>query len=113
MTAAARTAFLNRSAPVLEALHPATIRIGASTTDITCATGGLKRANELVSGGFMHDDDIAFRILRTNLDTIPTAGTLVKVMAPAALATRVFRIDTVTDEPSDVSIRLACKSLTS
>lgn len=113
MTAAALTAFRNRAQATMETLYPAVIRLGEVATDIPCSTGGLKRGNDLGSGGFTFDDQISFRILRTNLASLPAVGTKVTVTAPATLAGKTFRLDTLGNDPADPAVKLTCKALTS
>ena len=98
---AALTAFRNQAQLDLEDKFPAEIALSNVDGAITCAGGNVKRNdNELVSGGFLPDFDVSFRVRKELLEVVPEVGIGLEFEGVN------YRLSRVVNSPADVAYML-------
>ncbi len=105
MTAASLTTFRTRAQATMEALYPATIRLGESATDLACAAAGIRCGDTFGGGGFVLDDTVTFRVKKSLVATRPANGTSVLWVEKSIT----FAIDETRESNTDVAWVLICK----
>lgn len=102
MNGAKLAAFRGRVQASMESLFPATIKIGADTTEYAAATTGLKRTQDSNTVGTFNldDDDISFRLRKEIYPTIPEVGSRL-IWVDRSLVFRIVRAkDTEATDPA-------------
>lgn len=114
MTAGQLGRFMARAEETMQALFPATVKIGGVTYAATGVGGSAK--DEYVDGGKVYEGVRFFRILKSALADRPADGTPLEWLTANGAALPVgmrakFKILRVPDRPQEVAWELPCEPI--